>query len=302
MREPADIDLNLLVVFHEVFLERHVSVVARKLGLSQPTVSNALGRLRKLLADDLFVRTAAGMMPTPLAQQIAEPVAACLRNARLALNQQIRFDPASSTRRFTLAMTDVGEIHFMPRLVHLCTQAAPQATLGSVRIGAIDWQRALETGEVDLAIGAFTDVPESLFHRRLFTQPFVLMFARDHAFARKRKLTLQDYLKARHLIVDMQESPYHDVNERLRKAGLDTARACRVPHFTSVPYLLAASDMVVVVPEKLARSAAAHFDLAYTTPPLRLPSLKTSIFWHRRYNADSANQWLRNLAAHSFAE
>lgn len=301
MRHPSDIDLNLLVVFHELFQQRQVSLAAARLGLSQPTISNALARLRKAFDDELFVRTAQGMQPTPYAQEIAEPIANALASVASALNRQQEFDPLTSDRQFVIAMTDVGEIHFMPALLERCGRIAPHVRIGSVRVSAVDWREGIETGQIDLVIGAFTDASESLYHRSLFSQKYVIMFRKDHAFA-KGNISLADFLAARHLIVSSRENPYDVINERLEKAGVARAAQFHVPHFTSVPYIVSTTDMVVTVPEKLAQRAAGPFGLAFARPPLRLPPLHTNIFWHRRFNQDSGNQWLRGVIASTFRE
>jgi len=301
MRDPSEIDLNLLVVFQEIYEQRRVSVVARRLGLSQPTISNSLARLRRTFADELFVRTSQGMLPTPTAQQLAGPIGAALVNVRQALNREERFDAATSTRQFVIAMTDVGEIYFMPPLVERCSKEAPGVRISSVRIGAINWEEAIESGKVDLAIGAFSQVPESLYHRRLFSQKYVTMFRRGHPFD-GRKVTLAEFLAARHLVVDSQESPYDQINARLDKAGVRQAARFRVPHFTSVPYIVSVTEMVATVPQKLAERERVPFGLDYIQPPLRLPTLRTSVFWHRRFNQDSGNQWLRGLIGECFVE
>jgi DNA-binding transcriptional LysR family regulator len=160
MLEPKDIDLNLLVVFQEVYQDRQISSVARKLGLSQPAVSNALARLRRHFGDELFVRTAAGMQPTALAQQLAEPVALALNHITQALNRQESFDPATSHRHFTIAMTDVGEVYFMPILAERLHTLAPQLQLSTVRASEIDLKTEMESGRVALAIGAFGKLSE----------------------------------------------------------------------------------------------------------------------------------------------
>jgi DNA-binding transcriptional LysR family regulator len=301
MPDIADIDLNLLVVFHEMFQSRNVSAVARRVGLSQPTVSNALSRLRKTCGDELFVRTAQGMQPTPYAQRIAEPIAHALASVTQALNQEERFDPASSQRRFVIAMTDVGEIHFMPALVELCQRIAPQVGISSVRASAVDWQQEMETGQIDLAIGAFADVAQSLYHRRLFSQNHVTLFKRGHRFG-AGKVDLKEFLTARHLMVTSRESPYDQINARLEKAGIARSVNFRVPHFTAVPYIVGTSDLVATVPAKLAQQACGPFGLDFITPPLRLPALHTNILWHRRYHQDGGNQWLRGLIAENFRE
>ncbi|RJF92027.1 LysR family transcriptional regulator [Noviherbaspirillum saxi] len=301
MRNPSDIDLNLLVIFHELFQQRQVSLVAERLGLSQPTISNALARLRKTFDDELFVRTAQGMQPTPYAQDIAEPITNALANVSRALNRQQQFEPLSSDRQFVIAMTDVGEIHFMPTLLEQCNKIAPHVRISAVRVNTVDWREGIETGQIDLVIGAFTDASESLYHRSLFSQKYVTMFRKDHVFA-NGKVSLAEFLQARHLIVSSRENPYDVINDRLEKAGVASRAQFHVPHFTSVPYIVSSTDMVVTVPEKLAQRAAAPFGLAFIYPPLKLPPLQTSIFWHRRFNQDSGNQWLRTVIAKTFRE
>ena len=301
MIEPHSIDLNLLAVFQEVYRERQISGAARRLGLSQSAVSNALARLRRLFGDELFVRTGQGMQPTPFAESVAEPVGAALAQVALALNQRSAFDPATSTRRFTVAMSDVGEVYFMPALIERCRSVAPQVRISSVRAGSIAMKDEMESGRVDLAIGAFDDVSEALYQRLLFRQPYVSMFRSSHPLA-SGKVTLERFVAAEHLLVDSADSPYERINGLLEKAGIGPATRFRVPHFTAVPYIVSAADLVVTVPEKLAQRAAAPFGLVSITPPLALPVLQTNVFWHRRFNQDPGNGWLRALVADTFGE
>jgi DNA-binding transcriptional LysR family regulator len=301
MIEPRDIDLNLLVVFHEVFHARQISAAAKRLQLTQSAVSNALARLRRTLGDELFVRTALGMQPTPLAEHLAEPIAAALAGVTQALNRQAPFNPAESERQFTIAMTDVGEVYFMPVLIEKCGAVAPGIRVASVRAGTIDIKEEMEAGRVDLAIGAFDDVSSALYQRRLFRQSYVSMFRMGHALE-EGELTLKRFLAAQHLFVASQESPYDRINQILEKAGIRAGGTFRVPHFTAVPYIVSSTDLVVTVPQKLAERAAVPFKLSYLRPPLRLPSLQTNIFWHRRFNQDEGNQWLRGLIAGLFSE
>ena len=301
MIEPHAIDLNLLSVFQEVYRERQISAAARRLGLSQSAVSNALARLRRSFGDELFVRTASGMQPTPLAAQMAEPIGVAMAQVALALNQRSRFDPATSNRRFTLAMTDVGEVYFMPTLIERCRQLAPQVQISSLRVASAELKQEMEGGRVDLAVGPFEDVSDALYQRQLFRQPFVTMFRKGHALARGA-LSIERFLAAEHLLVDAADSPYDRVNAVLARAGVRNDNRYRVPHFTAVPYIVGSSELVVTVPQKLAERAAAPFGLEWKAPPLDLPPLQTNIFWHRRYNQDPGNAWLRGLLADVFAE
>ncbi|HWJ95575.1 MAG TPA: LysR family transcriptional regulator, partial [Telluria sp.] len=247
MIEPHEVDLNLLAVFQEVYRERQISRAARRLGLTQSAVSNALSRLRRTFGDELFVRTAGGMQPTPFAEEVAGPVGAALSQVALALNQRSQFDPATSERRFTLAMTDVGEVHFMPALIDRCREQAPHVQLSSLRAASVQLKEELETGRVDLAIGPFEDISEALYQKLLFRQPYVSMFRKGHPLARG-KVTLERFVAAEHLLVDSHDSPYDRINHLLEEAGIGAGTRFRVPHFTAVPYIVSGSDLVVTVP------------------------------------------------------
>ena len=299
--ELRELDLNLLVVFHEVFRERQISSAARRLKVTQSAVSNALARLRRTVGDELFVRTTEGMQPTPYAERMSEQVAAALGLMEQALRPEQAFDPATSRRRFTIAMTDVGEMYFMPRLVEACAQVAPRVDIASRRAGLVDLRTEMEAGRVDLAIGAFDDAPAVLYQRRLFRQAYVHLFRRGHPLAGET-LTMKRLAGMRHLVVTSMESPYDAINEALAQAGIDLAASFSVSHFAAVPYIVSTTDLVATVPQKLAERAAGPFQLEAVKSPLKLPALQTNMFWHRRYNQDEGNRWLRTLVAEHFAE
>ncbi len=301
MIDPRHIDLNLLVVFNELFQEQQVSTVAKRLNLSQSAISNALARLRRTFDDLLFVRTKEGMQPTPFAERLAEPVRLALAGLTEAMNVQEKFDASTSARHFTIALTDVAELFFMPKLIRHCAQTAPSVRISTERTGQLDLMSDMGAGRIDVAIGAFNDVPDALFQRRLFRQKYVVMMRSGHPLAGE-SISLKRYLAAEHIIVKSSESPYDRINHDLEKAGLMRTVKFSVPHFTAVPYIISNSDLLVTVPQKLAESAALPFQLAYQPSPLRLPILQTHIFWHRRYNQDQGNQWLRSLLVDLFSE
>ena len=301
MLDPREIDLNLLVVFNEIFQEKQISSVAKRLNLSQPAVSNALARLRKTFNDALFVRTKEGMQATPFADRLAEPIRLALLGLTEAMNVQEQFNPANSVRHFNIALTDVAELYFMPRLIQHCQQQAPQIQISTLRTGGLDLTAELGLGKIDLAIGAFNEVSEALYHRRLFKQNYVVMMRADHPCASK-KLTRKHMLSSGQLMVASQESPYDKINQQLDQAGILEQVKFSIPHFTAVPYIVSHSDLMVTVPQKLAESAALPFKLVHHKHPLKLDSLQTNVFWHRRYNQDQGNQWLRNVIAEVFGE
>lgn len=301
MLDPRNIDLNLLVVFNEVFQEKQISSVAKRLNLSQPAVSNALARLRKTFDDQLFVRTKEGMQPTPYAEQLAEPIRLALNGLTQAMNVQENFDAANSSRHFVIALTDVAELYFMPILIRELVKSAPNIRISTQRTEQLNLMNELGSGKIDVAIGAFNAVSDALFQRRLFKQNYAVMMRAKHPLATET-VTLKKLLVAEHLLVASNESPYDRINQRLEKAGVLKRVQFSVPHFTAVPYIISNSDLLVTVPNKLAESAAMPFKLHYQTTPLRLPDLQTNIFWHRRYHQDQGNQWLRNLIVTTFGE
>lgn len=300
MAELRDLDLNLLVVFQYLLEERNLSAVARRLDLSQPAVSNALRRLRQALGDDLFVRTSHGMQPTPQAERLGGPVGEALALLSHTLDASQDFRPHASDRRFRIAMSDVGEIHFMPRLMEQCALQAPAVRIDSVRLQGADLQREMDAGRVDLAVGAFEELGSGIMQRMLFRQGYATLFRGSHPTAHEG-MTLKAFRAERHLAVS-RAAPYGQVNQSLEKAGVALASHFSVPHFAAVPYIVSTTDLLATVPRKLAVSAAPHFQLGMLTPPLRVPALQTNLYWHRRFHRDSGSQWLRTLIVRTFAD
>ena len=297
-----EIDLNLLVVFLEVQQTRGISAAAQKLGLSQPAVSNALNRLRTTFDDPLFVRTPSGMQPTALAEQLSGPVASALAQLQLTLNQRGEaFDPATSSRRFTVAMTDVAEVYFLPDLAPRCAALAPYARLSIVRSSERELLPAMADGRIDLAIGAHRDFSDSYYQQRLFRQECVTIFRRGHELG-EGELTLDRFRAASHLWVSESTSPYDRIAQLLDKAGIRARASYEVPSFLAVPLIVARSELIATVPRKLADSLADAFGLVQAKPPVKLPLLQTNTFWHRRFHHDAGHRWLRTLIVEAFSE
>ncbi|MES2251396.1 MAG: LysR family transcriptional regulator [Pseudomonadota bacterium] len=298
-----DIDLNLLLVFDRMLAEKRVSAVAESLGLSQPAISNALARLRKLLGDELFLRTARGMEPTPFALQLAEPVAYAMGALHTALNQQVVFDPATSTRSFTLAMTDIGEIYFTPRLMETLSSAAPGVTISTLRNNTATHLRDdLEAGHVDIAIGLLPQLKSGVFQRRLFLQRYVCLFAGTHPLARKRSVSLKDFSAADHVQVQAAGTGHGKADDVMAAQGIQRRIRLKVPHFVAIGHILQSSEMIATVPERLARSIAEPFGLVWRPHPVALPQIAINLFWHAKVHRDPGNQWLRGLLFDTFAD
>ncbi|MBS0452261.1 MAG: LysR family transcriptional regulator [Proteobacteria bacterium] len=294
--ELKDIDLNLLVVFQQLLVDRRVSTVATSLGLSQPGVSNALARLRKLTGDALFLRTPTGMQPTPYAQQLAEPTARALQVIHEVLNQKSSFDPTTSRRAFTVGMTDIGEIYFLPRLMKELAQVAPNVSLSTVRNAAVNLQDEMAAGHVDLALGLLPQLKAGYFQRQLFKQHYVCMFRRGHPLdRRKREMTLREFCAAEHVVVVAEGTGHGQADDMLRRRKIVRKVVLTVPHYVAVGHILNGSDLVATVPERLAQALEKPFGLAYVRHPARLPEIGINLFWHSRYHRDPGIEWLRSL-------
>lgn len=300
--ELTDLDLNQLVVFHRLMVERRVSRVAEQLGRTQPAVSNALAKLRRRFGDELFLRTPQGMVPTPLAEQLAGPVGQALALLHDGLNTQTRFDPASERRAMTIGMTDIGEIVFLPALVRRLAGEAPGITLSTVRHTATNLRDDMESGKVDLAIGLLPQLKAGFFQRRLFRQRYVCLFRRGHALGTKRRLSRQDYAGAEHLVVVAAGTGHGRVDELIRRAGIERTVRLTVPHFVSVGHILQATDLVATVTEKLAERLAGPFGLTYLPHSVALPEVAINAFWHAKVHRSPANQWLRRVVFELFAD
>lgn len=294
------IDLNLLVVFNRLLMERSVSAAADKLGLSQPAVSNALKRLRVLLNDELFLRTSRGMEPTPYAQQLAEPIAYALSTIQTTLSRQTTFNPATSDRRFTLAMTDLGEIELLPPLMNRLEELAPGVTVSTVRNNADRLRDEMEAGHVDLAIGLLPQLKTNFFQQRLFMQRYVCLFRRGHALD-KRELSREEFYGADHAVVVSAGTGHAKMDEIIESAEERRKVRLLVPHFVAIGHILASTDMIATVPDRYARRCAEPFGLRYVDHPVELPPIGINLFWHAKVHKEPGNQWLRQLIFELFS-
>ena len=299
--ELHEIDLNLLVVFNQLLVERRVSKVADNLGISQPAVSNSLAKLRKLFGDELFLRTPKGMEPTPFADQLAESVSYALAMIHSGVNQRTRFDPATERRSFTVGMTDIGEIVFLPELIARVKREAPGIALSTVRNRAINLRDELESGKVDMAIGLLPQLKAGFFQRRLFKQRYVCLMRRGHRLDKKR-ITLAEYAGAEHLVVVSAGTGHGKVDELLQRSGIERTVQLTVPHYVSVGHILQRSELITTVPEKLADRLLEPFGLAKVAHPAKLPEVAINAFWHAKYHRSPANRWLRSVVFELFGE
>lgn len=292
------IDLNLLVAFHALSKERNVTRAASRVGVSQPAMSAALGRLRTLFADPLFQRSAEGLLPTARARELAIPIADVLNQLEASLIARPAFDPATVSQTFRLGLSDYPAAVLLPALSHALQEQAPGAVLKVVAFSHRDSAVALlDAGKIDVAIGIPPTQQESrILSRLLFQDEFVTLLRRDHPAA-GHALDLPTFLKLKHVLVSPEGDGYGVVDAALAQQGLTRTCALTLPQMFTAPAVVAATEMSTTVMKRVALNAAMADRLVSCPPPLALPVIPFYLLWHRRNEDSSAQQWLRALIA-----
>ncbi|WP_321784090.1 LysR family transcriptional regulator [Paraburkholderia sp. J94] len=282
------IDLNLFVVFEAVYRTRNLTRAAELLFITQPAVSNALARMRKSFGDPLFVSTAAGMMPTPVSENIIGRVREALQLLDSSTHAGEQFDPATSQRTFRLSMNDLTEALLLPALEEVLQRQAPGIRIESYFTTRREVPEALASGAVNLAIDApLIDDPQ-LEQQALGCDRYACLLRKDHPFT-KKKLTLDDYLRLGHIHVSSRRQGPGLVDTELNKLGLRRTIQTRVQHYLVAPLIAMRTDLVLTAPLALVR----RYDARILALPFALPELETHGYWHRSVSGDPAHRWLR---------
>ncbi|MEZ2349214.1 LysR family transcriptional regulator [Caballeronia sp. RCC_10] len=296
-----ELDLNLIPFLVAIAETRNVSRAAERLGVSQPRVSTALGRLREYFNDPLFVRTSRGMEPTPRALALVPAARDALGCIERGLLDTQHFDPSSSTDTFSIALSDVGEIVFLPRLLQAFSKDAPGANLRSVSVSHEDVERGLEAGEIDLAVGYFPDLRgNNFFQQRLFSHRFICLMRRDHPYANE-PLTLERFVECGHAVVRAEGRSQEVLENYLDKERVRRRAVLETPHFMSLPFILSRTDLIATVPHAIGFAyVAEHASITLAEPPLPLPRFDLRQHWHRKFHNDPRTTWLRGVVASLF--
>jgi DNA-binding transcriptional LysR family regulator len=296
------LDLNLLPVIVSLAEHGSVSAAARHLGMSQPAVSSALARLRASLGDPLFVRTARGMEATPRALAVLAPARAALGIVDHEILTSQGFDPSTSDWKVTLALSDIGEMVFLPKVLARLQAEAPGITVRSVTLPVSQLERGLELGEIDLAVGYFPDLKgNNFFQQRLFSHGFVCLLRSGHPI-KAQKLTPKQFMALGHAVVNA-EGRSQEVFERfLQKRGIRRRVVLNTPHFMSLPSIISASDLVATVPLAVGVWFSSTSRIRMAQPPYPVPKFDLKQHWHRRVNNDAKSRWLRGLFYELFNE
>lgn len=290
----AVVDLNLLVAFDALMTERHVTRAGQKIGLSQPAMSAALNRLRLLTQDKLFERRGDGMHPTPRAMTLAGPLRQALLQIQVALNPE-PFDPTRATHTFRIALNDLGVALFLPPIAERL--AAWSNTIDFVFLPAED-KRALdlvEAGEADIAVGPNWNQYDDQFEAcLLYHAPFACAMREGHPLA-SSPLTLEAFASIPQIMISQPGDPSRHIDRVLSEHGLRRRVAFTVPHYLTVPILLAKTDLLSVIPGKLIQRFGATQKIRAVETPFAALSVPVMMFWIRAAHEEPANVWLRSL-------
>ena len=292
------IDLNLLVAFDALMSERNVTRAATQVGVSQPAMSAALSRLRKLFGDPLFLRSADGLLPTPRARDLSGPIGEALRQIEATLVKKPRFVPGKAALTFKLGLSDYPATVLLPSLLEALEKQAPGVSVNvhafHHRDHAVD---LLDAGAIDAAIGV---APRQL-DGRIMTRPvlrdeFVTIVARDHPVAR-RGMSMEGYLALPHVLISPEGEQYGLVDQALAQQGKQRKLALTLPQMFAVPAIVARTGMTATVMKRVALHSSSSGEVMLFPPPVALPEIVFDLIWHRRSDTHPAQEWFRGVIA-----
>ena len=290
------LDLNLLLTLDVLLAEHNVTRAAQRLNLSQPTVSVQLARLREIFGDPLLLPGPRGMRPTARADELREPLRRALDALEQAVSPAQAFEPAAATHTGRVAATDYGESTIVLPALNALRDAAPGARLAVVEMVPSRIAKQAEQGGIDLGFHTGEGSPAGLHRRVLFTERYVLAGRAGHPRL-KRRPTLAQFCALDHVIVSPDGAGFYGVtDEALAERGVTRRVVLSVPHFLFVLSVVASTDLVAMVPSRLALDHAA---LRVVEPPVEVPGYEMAMLWHERVHRDPAHKWLRGLIADS---
>ncbi|UTW07830.1 LysR family transcriptional regulator [Pseudomonas benzenivorans] len=283
------VDLNLFVVFDAIYTEANLTRAGQIVGITQPAVSNALARLRETFNDPLFVRTAQGMVPTPMAQNIIGPVRSALQQLRISVQESRTFNPSQAGKTYRISMTDLSEAIVLPPLFQRLRRLAPQLVIESMLARRRETTKELAAGRLDFAVDAPLNTDPQVRHVKLLEDRYVCAMRQGHPLAKDR-ISQDEYLALTHIHISSRRSGLGHVDLALGKIGLQRKIALRSQHYLMATNVMQSTDMVMTVPERFARRNALHF---VELPVNDVPTLETHLYWHESTDQDPANRWMR---------
>jgi len=285
------VDLNLFVIFDAIMREHSITAAAEQLAMTQPSVSNAVARMRHAWNDPLFVKKGRGIKPTPMAERLWQQVGAPLEQITEAANQH-KFDATTAKRTFRIALTDFAvDILWLPLRV-LIEQEAQYINIHAIPY-AVNASNLLKEAEADLIIDISPDSDPALAATKLFDNEYVCAMSHRHPLSGK-EITMDNFIAADHLLVSLSGEASGAVDEILAKQGLKRRIACTVNHFSCIPKMLTNSELITIIPRPIIDYTINANDLYITPPPFQISPAPISMIWHQRNDRDLGLKWLRD--------
>lgn len=299
------IDLNLFTVFDAIYREGGITPASRRLHLSQPAVSHALGRLRELLNDPLFERRGHEMIPTPLARSLADGIASSLGGLEQMLQRVGHFEPGSAQRCFTIAARESHELIFLPALIARVAREAAHVNVASVRIDRRDLEDDLQSGEIDLALDVALSLSHDVRRERVGAEPLVVLARADHPVV-QGKLDIDSYMAASHILVTGRRRGGGYEDSVLAKVGLTRHVKMRCQHHGAACQIVSRSDLLLTLTRSQARIVTrivnGEMNNQLLPFPIAAPPMESFLYWHANVDEDPASRWLRGQVLASIAE
>jgi DNA-binding transcriptional LysR family regulator len=291
----AKLDVAWLVVFIDIYKTQSVSLAAQRLGMSQARASGVLGKLRRYFGDRLFARTPRGMEPTPYATRIYPDIEQLFRSLSAPESRRNLFNPETAARQFHICMTDISEIVVLPSLATEVRRLSSGITIEAERISSASAVR-LASGDVDLAVGYMPSLEAGFYQQALFKQDFVCLAAKHHPRIRERP-TRQAFCREGHIVVTTSATGHSIVEQEFAKRRIKRDIVLRVPSFLGVARIVASTELLAIVPRRLAEVLADQDEVNVLASPITLPTYTVKLHWHARFHADEGNVWIRQLIA-----
>jgi DNA-binding transcriptional LysR family regulator len=284
------LDLNLLVALDVLITEASVTKAAERLNMSQSAMSHALKRLRAILNDDILIRTSREMEVTPYARQISDRVHQILTEIGLTLLSKEIFNPATAQETFRIAASDYVEATIGINLIQQLTTQAPGIRIRITNLKKETVMDALDDNRIDLIIDAKLPLKSWHVKQNLYREDFVCVVRSDDELT---ELSMEDYLLRSHLLVSMRDDFQGAVDTILEGQQQSRQVIWSTPHFMAIPFLLANSDCVALLPRRMAQQCARAMDLKLLLPPMAMEGFTVSMIWHQRNTNRLQHQWLR---------
>lgn len=293
MKNISRIDLNLFVVLDAIYTEGSITRASEALALTQPAVSHALGRLRALVDDPLFVRKGHTMVPTPVARELIGPVRRAIGEIEGSLSQLAAFDPLTSQREFTIGMRSIVESTAVPALIRQIGSAAPGIQVSAVHHNRADFQSDLTSGALAAAIDILLPLTHNIHNQRLAGGAMVVVARKDHPVVQGH-ISLETYLAQEHVLASSRRTGPGIEDIELSRLGFQRRIKLRCQHYWTACKVVSASDLLFTMPERYARSTNAALGNQLVPFPIEVSAHDIFLYWHASTEHDQANRWLRD--------